>query len=82
MQYILSEEEYKQMMPLSEHQKIRNSLLDSIEKLEKENAILKVELIKGRPCYDRGNTDAYCDGCPLGFEHLKLCNAEHTNYSE
>lgn len=81
MQYILTEEEYKNIIPLSKH-------IEELKKIKSENMglrstvnILKSKIIEDRPCYDRGN-NAYCDGCPLGFEYLNLCDAEHTNYSK
>lgn len=42
MQYILTEEEYKNMMPYSEHQARRNSLLDHIDEI----TIINKELLE------------------------------------
>lgn len=49
MQYILSEEEYKSLIPSKEYEKVRNSLLE--ENAELENIInqLKSELVKKNP---------------------------------
>lgn len=81
MKYILSEEEFKNMIPIEKHQKVRNGLLDIIEKNKSDIEILKNTVLGSRPCYNKGSS-AYCDGCPLGFENLDLCEAETTNYSK
>lgn len=46
MQYILSEEEYKSLIPSKEYEKMRNSLLDEIAELENIINRLKSELAK------------------------------------
>lgn len=81
MKYILSEEEFKNMVPIEKHQEVRNKLLDVIEKEKSDIKKLKAAVLGNRPCYDKGSS-AYCDGCPLGFENLDLCEAEETNYSK
>ena len=44
MQYILSEEEYKSLIPIKEYERIRNSLLDENARLENIINSLKCDL--------------------------------------
>lgn len=84
MQYILSEEEYKSLIPVKEYERIRNELLDENARLENIINSLKNEILKDRECPDRGNEPAlfYCDGCVLGFEGLNVCTSSKKSYSK
>lgn len=81
MQYILSEEEYKALMPQKTHEQIRNSLLEENAELENVINSLKAEVVRNRLCIDRGD-QTYCDGCVLGFEGLNLCTSNKKSYSK
>lgn len=81
MQYILSEEEYKSLIPSQEYERMRNSLLDENAKLENIINRLKSEVVKDRLCIDKGD-QSYCDGCVLGFEGLNLCTSNKKSYSK
>ena len=81
MQYILSEEEYKDLIPKKEHEQIRNSLLEENAKLENVINSLKSEVLKNRFCVDKGD-NTYCDGCVLGFEGLNICTSKNKTYSK
>jgi hypothetical protein len=73
MQYILSEEEFKTYVPETEHKRIVRDLLKNIEDLEKENKSLIEHITdEGVPCKEFP-IQWYCDGCPLGFEKLGVC---------
>lgn len=80
MQYILSEEEYKALMPRKEYERIRNNLLKENEKLENVIDSL-VEMIRDKVCADKGNK-AYCDNCGLGITGLNLCTSNKKRYSK
>ena len=84
MQYILSEEEYKSLIPIKEYERIRNSLLDENARLENIINSLKNEVLKDCECPDKGNAPAlfYCDGCVLGFEELNVCTSSKKRYSK
>ncbi len=91
MQYILSEEEYKSLIPAKEYERIRNELLDENARLENIINSLKNEILKDRECPDKGNALAskdnvltlfYCDGCVLGFEGLNVCTSSKKRYSK
>ena len=82
MQYLLTEEEYNQMVPRDVHNNMIKDMVTSNSELKSTINLLKAKVMENRPCYDRGNTSAYCDGCPLGFENLGLCTAKETNYSK
>ncbi len=84
MQYILSEEEYKSLIPAKEYERIRNSLLGENARLENIINSLKNEVLKDRECPDKGNAPAlfYCDGCVLGFEGLNICTSSRKRYSK
>ena len=81
MQYILSKEEYKSLIPSQEYERMRNSLLDENAKLENIINRLKSEVVKGRLCIDKGD-QSYCDGCVLGFKGLNLCTSNKKSYSK
>lgn len=80
MMYILSEEDYDSLMSKEKHQQVVNSLQEVITQDDAIISKLKDEVLKNRPCYKKGQ-NAYCDGCPLGFENLGVCS-EGTNYSK
>lgn len=46
MKYILSEEEYKSLIPVKEYERIRNELLDENARLENIINSLKNEILK------------------------------------
>ena len=81
MQYILSEEEFKALIPRETHAQIRNDLLDDNATLKDIINSLKAEVVRDRPCRDRGD-QSYCDGCRLGFEGLNLCTSNKKEYSK
>lgn len=74
MQYILTENEFKEYMKVSEYIKIRNSLLNDIDKL-------KTELMKGKECIHDSKFISYCDSCPLGYLNTNTCTKKQ-NYSK
>lgn len=84
MQYILSEEEYKSLIPVKEYERIRNELLDENARLENIINSLKNEILKNRECPDKDNVPTlfYCDGCVLGFEGLNVCTSSKKRYSK
>lgn len=63
MQYLLTKEEYDEMIPKNEHIKIRNSLLDTIEKAN--DKILEMTHFK---C-DKSK----CSMCPIGLYGSNTC---------
>lgn len=81
MQYILSEEEYKALMPRKEYEQIRNSLLEENAELENVINLLKSEVVRDRLCVDRGD-QTYCDDCRLGIAGLNLCTSNKKSYSK
>ena len=64
MQYILTEEEYKNLIKRQEYW----GALDMIEKLNKE--VLK---LNGVPCVRGDRPIGYCDNCPIGSFGLNTC---------
>lgn len=80
MMFILTEEEYNSLVAREEHEKVVDSLKKVIS--EDNDIIFKLqeEILKDRACYKKGS-EAYCDGCPLGFENLGICRGG-TNYSK
>lgn len=67
MQYILTEEEYRALSPISEVDKLK-------EKVELLND--KVMELSGWPCGGitvHGRMEFYCDGCPIGRLGLDTC---------
>lgn len=84
MQYILSEEEYKSLMPVEKYKRIRDEMLDENARLENIINSLKNEILKDSECPDKGNAPAlfYCDGCVLGFEGLNVCTSSKKRYSK
>lgn len=91
MQYILSEEEYKSLIPVKEYKRKRDEMLDEnarleniINSLKNEISTLKNEILKDSECPDKGNAPAlfYCDGCVLGFEGLNVCTSSRKRYSK
>lgn len=64
MQYILTEEEYKNLVKV---QKYWGSL-EMIEKLNEE--VLK---LKGFSCVMNKGSGGYCDNCPIGSFGLQTC---------
>lgn len=75
MMYILTEEEYKALMPRSEHAIIRNNLLDAIHRAE--TFILKDRRFKCVLDVEPGkHIMNYCDDCPLGYMGIKTCDKE------
>lgn len=59
MQYILTEDEYKNLVPLKKY----NDALDESQKLRE--LVLKVSKFKCIHEINRRNYDYYCDRCPL-----------------
>lgn len=91
MQYILSEEEYKSLIPIKEYERMRSKLLEENARLENIINSLKNEILKDRECPDKdgeqilnNNTIALplCDGCVLGFEGLDVCKSSKKYYSK
>lgn len=80
MMIILSEDEYNSLIKKDEHQKVVDSLQEVIAQDGTIISKLKDEVLKNRPCYQKGK-NAYCDGCPLGFENLNICEGTQ-NYSK
>ena len=64
MQYILTEEEYKNLVKVQEYW----GALEMIEKLNEE--VLK---LKGFSCVMNEGRGGYCDNCPIGGFGLKTC---------
>lgn len=81
MQYILSEEEFRALIPRETHEQIRNDLLDENAKLENTINSLKAEVVRNRLCRDQGD-QCYCDDCRLGITGLNLCASNKKEYSK
>lgn len=84
MQYILSEEEYKSLIPVKEYERMRSKLLEENARLENIINSLKNEILKDCECPDKDGvlTLFYCDGCVLGFEGLNVCTSSKKRYSK
>lgn len=60
MQYILTEQEYKELIPTKELVKTRNILLEGLERAN--DTILK---LSNKHCEQTDGGSGYCDECPL-----------------
>lgn len=77
MQYILTEEEYKSLVPKMELDKLRELFLDSVEKLNKK--VLELSNFQCTVEYPR--LCSYCDNCPIGGFGTNTC-IRSKNYSK
>ena len=69
MQYILTEEEYKNLVPKMELNNLRELFLDSIETLNKK--VLELSNFKCAIEYPR--LCSYCDNCPISRLGTNTC---------
>lgn len=76
MQYILTEKEFRGLMPKSEHTKKVNEMQNQIDALHK--AIYPQTYCKGN--FEKYH--GYCDGCVLSFEVTATCPNAYKNYSK
>ena len=67
MQYILTEEEYRNLVPLQKY----NDALDESQKLRE--LVLKVSKFKCIHERNRSSYDFYCDKCPLAEMSCGRC---------
>ena len=69
MQYVLTEEEYKNLVPKKELNDLRELFLDSVEALNKK--VLELSNFKCVVEYPR--LCSYCDNCPIGSFGTNTC---------
>lgn len=69
MQYILTEDEYKNLVPKKELNDLRNLFLDSIDVLNKK--VLELSNFKCAIEYPR--LCSYCDNCPISRLGTNTC---------
>ncbi|MBO7211854.1 MAG: hypothetical protein J6V44_12725 [Methanobrevibacter sp.] len=69
MQYILTEEEYKNLVPKMELDKLRELFLDSVEALNKK----VLELSNFQCAVEYPRLCSYCDNCPIGGFGTNTC---------
>lgn len=69
MQYILSEEEYKGLVPKSRYNNLRDDMMDKIEKLN--NKVLELSC-NGKCIKEQGG---YCDDCPISGLGTGTCTS-------
>lgn len=69
MQYILTEDEYKNLVPKKELNELRELFLDSIDMLNKK--VLELSNFKCAIEYPRLCT--YCDNCPISRLGTNTC---------
>lgn len=69
MQYILTEEEYKNLVPKKELNKLRELFLDSVEALNKK----VLELSNFQCVVEYPRLCSYCDNCPIGNFGTNTC---------
>lgn len=80
MKYILSEEEYKSLVPAKEYEEMRSRLLDENARLENLVNALRSYILDNRPCpVADDSSDTYCKGCILSPEHLDICVGRYLN---
>lgn len=75
MQYILSEKEYKDLMPRDKHREIVDSLLELID-------TCNASLLKGTPCWQNmSNGIGTCNKCPISKFGTDSCGKPNKVYT-
>lgn len=69
MQYILTKEEYENLVPIQELNKLRELYLDNIEKLNKK----VLELSNFQCAVEYPRLCSYCDNCPISGLGTNTC---------
>lgn len=79
MQYILSEEEYKALIPKKEYDELEYKLESEIYALGFTIRFLEKEALKDYIC-PKKDKEGYCDECGLGKARFDKCRLEDQIY--